>query len=323
MTTSALPIPETQRQPKADAGAAPEARVRRRSTIKKILQSDRLTGWHVIAALLLGAIGVWVTRAAWMEIYAWAKHDEEYSHIFIVLPVSLWMIWVRRMRFRHCRPSGTIIGPIVIAAGWFISSYGFNHAVQTFWLGGSVMVVLGCMLSVLGKNVLFRFFPAIAVLVFLVPVPGQFRQDIAVPLQSWTAQIAQNLLDIMGVQTQVSGNVLSINGCAVTIAEACNGMRMVFPLILISYAFCFGLPLKNSARILVLILSPLAAIACNVIRTLPTIWLYGNKPRSIANTFHTYSGWIMLPIAFLLLLGVIKLLTWAMLPVKRYTLASQ
>jgi len=293
-----------------------------KAILSKPVSTERLGAWHLVGAILLGAIGVAVTFRAWEDMYTYAKGDEEYSHIFLVLPVALWMIWVRRMRFRHCRPSGTIIGPLTIAVGWAMSSWGFNHAAQSLWHFGSVLIVLGCILSVLGKNVLFRFFPAVAVLAFLVPFPGQIRQDIAIPLQSWTAGIAQTLLEIMGVNTQVSGNVLSINGTAVTIAEACNGLRMVFPLILISYAFSFGLPLRQSVRFAVLLLSPLAAIACNVIRTLPTIWLYGNKS-PLADVFHEWSGWIMLPVAFLLLMGIIRMLRWALLPVTRYTLAAQ
>ena len=54
-----------------------------------------------------------------------------------------------------------------------------------------------------------------------------------------------------------SGSKLSINGVDVNIIEACNGLRMVFPLILVSYAFSFGLPLRNSRPFLVLLASPL------------------------------------------------------------------
>jgi exosortase len=204
-----------------------------------------------------------------------------------------------------------------------MTSYGFYHAVQALWHAGAVVVVLGCMLSVLGKNVIFRFFPAIAVLVFLVPVPGRIRQEIALPLQTWTARTAQTGLEICGVETEVSGNTLSINGKPVTVAEACNGLRMVFPLILVSYAFSFALPLRNGVRFLMLLASPLVAIFCNVLRTLPTIWLYGNKPRAVADAFHEWSGWAMLLISFLLLLGIIKALKWAMLPLTRFPLASQ
>jgi exosortase len=309
--------------PEDRAAAWDDALPAPRTTTRRWLRSDRLTAWHAVAALVMGALGVAATFEAWHDIYTIASRDEEYSHIFIVPIVALWMLWVRRMRFRHCKPSGAFVGTLMVAIGWMASSYGYTHRTQALWHAGAVVVVLGCMLSVLGKNIIFRFFPAIAVLVFLVPVPGMIRQRIALPLQTWTARTAQTGLEICGVETEVSGNTLSINGMPVTVAEACNGLRMVFPLILVSYAFSFGLPLRQGVRFVVLLASPLAAIFCNVLRTLPTIWLYGNKTRIVADTFHEWSGWMMLPIAFLLLLGIIKLLRWAMLPVTRYPLASQ
>jgi exosortase len=292
-------------------------------TLPRSFRTDRLTKWHLLAALGMGALGVLATLDAWTDIYTLASKDEEYSHIFLVPLVALAMVVVRRMRMRHCKPSGMIVGVLLVGIGWGMSSYGFYHAVQALWHAGAVVVVLGCMLSVLGKNVIFRFFPAIAVLVFLVPVPGQLRQKIAIPLQTWTARTAQTGLEICGVETEVSGNTLSINGKPVTVAEACNGLRMVFPLILVCYAFCFALPLRNSVRFLMLLASPLVAIFCNVLRTLPTIWLYGNKPRAVADAFHEWSGWAMLLISFLRLLGIIKALKWAMLPLTRFPLASQ
>ena len=292
-------------------------------TLAKTFRTDRLTKWHVFAALGMGLFGVLATWDAWHDIYTLAYNDEEYSHIFLVPIVALAMVYVRRMRMRHCRPSGAIVGVMFVALGWAMSSYGFYHAKQALWHLGAVVVVLGCMLSVLGKNVLFRFLPAAAVLIFLVPVPGRIRQAIALPLQTWTAQTAQTGLEICGVETEVSGNTLSINGRPVTVAEACNGMRMVFPLLLVSYAFCFALPLRQGVRFLMLLVSPLIAIFCNVVRTMPTIWLYGNANRAIADAFHAWSGWAMYVVSLVLLLVIIRALKWAMLPLSRFPLASQ
>ena len=286
------------------------------------LRTDRWTAWHALAALAMAAVGVLVTWEAWADIAEIAWKDEEYSHIFLVPLVGAWMVWVRRMRLRHCKPIGTLFGPLIAAAGWFISSYGFYHQYQSLWHLGAVLVVLGCMVAVLGKHLIFRFFPAVAVLVFLIPLPPGIRQAIAVPLQTWTAQIANATLGMVGVVTSRSGNMLVVNGVEVTIAEACNGVRGVFALVLVSYAFGFGLPLRNSVRFLVLLASPLVTIGCNLLRILPTAWFYGYSSESFARKVHNYAGWIMLPIAFLLLLGIIKVLRWAMLPVMRYTLAS-
>ena len=291
-------------------------------------RTERWTRTHALAAAVMGLLGVLATWDVWVDIFSKAYKEPEYSHIFLVPVVAVWMVFVRRLRFRHCKPSGTAMGFGFAALGWAISAFGYYRGYQTLWHGGAVMVVVGCVLSVLGKQALFKFFPAIAVLVFLIPVPQQYRLRVAVPLQTWTAQVAQVVLESVGVPIERSQNSLSVNGAAVNIVEACNGLRMVFALILVSYAFSFGLPLRNSVRFMVLLASPLSAIACNVVRILPTVWIYGywsNDKRvneHVGQLFHDWSGWLMLPISFVILLGIIKLLRWAMIPVMKYTLAS-
>lgn len=271
----------------------------------------------------MAALGVVVTSGAFADIFAKASSNEESSHIFLVPLVAAWMIYVRAGRARYCRPTLTILGPIIVGIGWMSWSYGYWHNRDLFYHTGAVVLVIGCVVSVLGKHALTRFFPAVLVLAFLVPVPNRWRQKLAVPLQNFTAKVSQTTMEVMGVDVQRDGNQLIVNKQPVNIVEACNGMRMVFPLILVGFAFSYGMPLKQWVRILLVGLSPLAAIFCNVIRILPTIWVYGYGSNEMGYEFHRISGWMMLPVAFLLLLTVIRVLRWAMIPVMRYTLASQ
>ncbi len=279
--------------------------------------------WHAAAALAMGVLGALVVHVALIDIYEIATHDEESSHIFLVPFVSAWMVTARRVRLRLCRPRGMWVGPLIVVLGWVAYVLGYNHAMQSVWHAGALLVVLGCVLSVLGKDVLFRFLPAFVVLIFAIPVPGLLRQKIAQPLQATTAQITQTIFETFGVAVERSGNVLMVNGHHVAVAEACNGMRMVFALVLVSYAFAFSMPLRRGVRALVLVASPIAALLCNVIRLIPTVWLYGYRSQKTADAFHDWSGWFMLPIAFVLLLGVIRMLRWAMVPVARFNLAYQ
>jgi exosortase len=188
------------------------------------------------------------------------------------------------------------------------------------------MIAVGCVMSVLGQNALTRFFPAVLALAFLVPVPGELRQQIAVQLQQATATITQAILGAFGVETRVIGNTLSINGKELIVAEACNGMRLVFPLVMITFVFAFSIPLRNSVRFVLLLASPLVALVCNVIRTVPTVWIHGqftDPAAKFPEQFHDAAGWAMLPLAFVVLMALIRVLRWAQVPVQRYTLANQ
>lgn len=281
------------------------------------------TPWHVVAAVVMAAIGAWVTRTAWQDIIEIASRDEESSHIVLVPFVAAWLFYSRRVRVRMCRPTGQWVGPLLAGLGWWMYVYGSNSAQQAFWHGGALAVVVGCVLAVIGKDALFRFLPCFVVLAFVIPVPGRIRHAIAGPLQEATAWLTQAIFETFGTAVERSGNVLSINGNLVAVAEACNGMRMVFALVLVSFAFAYSYPLRNGVRLLILLSSPLAALFCNLVRLIPTVYLYGFSTKPLADGFHDVSGWVMLPVAFVLLLGIIRVLRWALVPVARFNLAYQ
>ncbi len=290
-------------------------------TFPKALSRNGWTPWHLVQAVALMAMGLIVTWDAWTDIFHIAWRDEESSQIWLVPIVAAWLFWVRRSRIRQVQPSGMWVGTILVAVGWLLHSVGDHYLIQSFWHAGAVIVVVGCFLSVAGKDALREFLPAFAVLLVLVPVPGMIRQEIALPLQNASAHMTQAVFAMFGMAVDRTGNALSINGQELLIAEACNGLRMVFALSLVSYAFAFGIPLRGYVRALVLLASPVLAVLANGIRLIPTVYLYGYASMEVADGFHGASGWMMLVLAFAMLMGILIALRWALVPVTEYTLA--
>ena len=99
---------------------------------------------------------------------------------------------------------------------------------------------------------------------------------------------------------------------------------------MVSYAFAFATPLRGYVRLIILIASPLTALFVNFIRMIPTVYLYGNKTETVfgfegevfAKFFHDYAPLPMLFLAFFGLMGIVRILEWALIPVMRYTLAN-
>lgn len=287
-------------------------------------------GWgvqHVLLAACLLAAAIFAGLEQWKDILMIASKDEEASHIFLVIPIAVWLVWIRRIRFRRCPPKASWVGALMVVAGYVLAavSYKSEFQFQAGWHAGAVLMAVGAVVTVVGTQVVAKFFPAIAIMVLLVPIPGNLRLAIAGPLQNATARVTTGILEVMGFYVERSGNLVNINDMPVAVAEACNGMRMVFALVLVSYAFAFSVPLRNSVRLVVLLLSPVAAIICNVLRLTPTVIFYGNEtlPVGFADKFHDIAGWLMLPLAFLMLLGITRALRWAMVPTYRFTLATQ
>ncbi len=275
-------------------------------------------GWtsqRIFIALALIALSFVACYRAWADILWIAYNDEEASQVWLVLPVAAWLVWGRWTAVRRTRPVYTFLGPALVALGLAIHEFGFRTNLQIGWHGGAVLALVGAMVTVAGPSLTWRLWPAVLVFAFLVPVPGSIRQQMSLPLQVETARYAQFLFELLGMRVERVGNVFYYNNKPMMVAEACNGMRMMFALMLVAYAFAFGTPLRPSVRVALIVLSPFAAVLCNVIRVVPTIMVKGHFSEAVGQTFHNIAGWAMLALAFFLLMGFIRTLRWAEVPV--------
>lgn len=273
--------------------------------------------WHFIVAAVLVGLAVFAGWTAWVDIARLGARDEESSQVWLAVPIAIYLAAVRGARLRQTSRRHLWVGPALVAAGWGMMVVGDRELWQSVWHAGAVVMAVGGALSVLGGSLARRMLPALIALAFLVPVPARVRQHIAIPMQQTVAQTAAFTLNQVGTDVKLTGNVIQINGEEVAVAEACNGMRMTFALFAACYALAFSLPLRPWVRLLILICAPLVAVVCNVIRIVPTVWLYGNASDGLADFAHTAGGWIMLVVAFFTMLWLLKLLERSGLPIFR------
>lgn len=262
----------------------------------------------IFLAVALMALGGFATREVWADMWSVAWHDEENSYMLLAPFVAIWLAWIRRDRLRFVSPSRSLWGPVAICVGWIFISLGQRWDVDLAMHSGALIIVLGAGLAVLGREVAVAFAPAGLALIFLLPTPGTVRQQIALPLQAISAHAAQYLLDVIGVAAIRDGHLLRVNGNEVAIAEACNGMRMVSALALVTFVFVFSTPMRHRVRIGFLVLSPLVALSVNIVRLVPTALFFGYASPRTAEMFHSASGWLMLLFALLLLWIVLQIL---------------
>lgn len=266
----------------------------------------------------LSALAVFACWPIWQDISQTAVNDSESSHILLAPVVIVWLAWVRRGRARLVKPAWNMLGPLVILVGWGFAVFGFRSGVQLAEHSGAILMLFGAGLSVIGPRTVMKFAPAFGAMAFLLPVPGRVRHRIAMPLQEASAWISEQTLLLFGAPIERLGNILRINDYDVAVAEACNGMRMVAALALISYAFVFSTPMRAWVRVLILVLSPIVALLVNVLRLIPTTLMYGYSTQDAAEIFHDVSGWVMLAVALGFLWLIMATLRWLEAPIEPY-----
>lgn len=269
--------------------------------------SRKLTRVDFYIAIALSLVAMGITFDAWNSIYILGSSKEELSYVFLAPILIAWTAWERRDRWMASEPRHAWFGVLVLCGGWWLFSYGFL-ADPVLWRAGAVVTVVGAFLSVSGTDVMWRFLPSFVACIFLIPIYPNGRYQLAEPLQVATAHATQTVCDVIGINVDRSGNLLSINGVDVTVAEGCNGMRMVLTLFLVCYLVAFTTSLKTPLRILILVFSPVVAIIANVLRLVPTIWMFGHFSSETAERFHDAAGWVMTVLSFLLLMGLSHLI---------------
>jgi exosortase len=278
--------------------------------------------------LLLGLlilVSFWIASEAWIDMITRALQDPENGQALFAPIIAAFLFWLRRSRLQFIRYRPSIVGPAVLALGAACLWWGIEHDILAVWHGGAVILLIGCILTMTGLETLRQFFPVILCLFFLIPTPGVVRIALAAPLQEFATAVTILILDTSGVQAVRDGNVIMIGQPAVPVAigEACNGMRMVIALLLVVFGFVFSAPFRLETRVLLLALSPLIALTCNVIRLVPTSLVYGHASLDFALNFHWIAGLVMLPLALLILFGIVRLLTWLDIPTMSWRLAAR
>jgi exosortase len=260
----------------------------------------------VFAGVLIG-FAVLIHLDAWRDILRIGITDEECSYVLLAPVVIAWLIWVRRGEAARQLVRRGWVGLAIIGLGWLVHWYGYVHD-PVIWRAGAVLVAVGALITVLGLDVSWALAPALAACVFLIPVDPTGRINVAQPLETVAATVTQRICEVLAMNVDRAGNLLSINGRDVTIAEACNGIRMVLTLFMVCYVVAFTMRLGPIARALVLVASPVVAIVANVVRLVPTVWMFGHTSKNTAETFHDVSGWVMTGLAFAVLMGLCWLL---------------
>jgi exosortase len=277
---------------------------------------------HVIWIVALSAISIALTWRGWYDLGWLAVNDEESSHLMLVPMVAAYLIWHRWDDVLSCKPRLGWIGPAILALGIFAWEYGYRYDYRVGDHLGAVLVLAGSVACVTGDRFVLRFWSVFVLLIFLIPVPYTVRVALAVPLQRANAMIAYEILLVSGVDILRYGSVLEINGERVGVAEACNGMRSIWAVLLVCYAMAFATRIRKTARILLLAATPIIALSANLFRLVLTVLAYGYGSKSLGDTLHDMLGWGTIVLAFGFVWAIIALARWLMIPIDAPRLAT-
>ena len=240
----------------------------------------------------------------------WSDHPD-YSHGFLVGPVALLVLWRRRADLDVGSLSPTAWGWVLVAASLALRAYGFE-AGREWTEDATLLPVLAGLVLALGGWRAFRWAaPALAYLVFALPLPTRVNALLCLPLQRLAALGSRSILRLSGLWVMTEGNVLVFGSHRLEVAVACNGLSMLMTLAATVSAMILLVPMAAWKRWVLLASIIPVAVLSNVLRIVATAWCYDRFGAEVGRAYaHDAAGWLMMPTALVLVGLELAWLSW-------------
>jgi exosortase len=270
---------------------------------------------QVTAGLLVVAGFFWLYWPVMAKLVgAWAT-DDNYSHGFFIVPLAAYFAWERRRRFLAAPSHPSALGLVVVIGSIFLLAAGVIGAEMFITRISILGTLVGIVLFLFGwKRLRVLVFP-LAFLLLMIPLPAILFNQIAFPLQLWASQVGEMAIAAANVPVLREGNLLVLPNTTLEVAEACSGIRSLVSLLTLGIVFGYFADTRPSVRTLIALSTIPVAILSNGVRVAGTgIAAQRFGTAAAEGFFHEFSGWLLFVVAFLMMLGLQRLLLHAIPP---------
>ena len=264
----------------------------------------------VVSIALLSVIGFLFRELLFSSVSRWSS-EPQYSHGFVIPLMAIGLGWIRRERIvpgtARCGSLGLAILSIGVVCH-VVATYLYVEAMDAL---GFLFCIAGATQLVWGNRLFRGLWPAVAFLGFMMPLPFQIERMLSDPLQVLGASESAWYIQACGIPALAQGNTILMGNTRLGVADACSGLRMLMVFLAISVAAAIVSRRTRWEKILILMSAIPIALICNIARIVATAVAHQYVGRETADLiFHDLSGWLMMPMAMLLLYVELKLFDW-------------
>lgn len=255
--------------------------------------------WFLIA--LIGA-GVFFADGLDALLTAWAL--PEYSHGPLI-PILSGLLFLRQLKEYPVDPGpkrNRWVGVTVIVAALMLATLGKLSNISDLVAYATILWVGGILLVSFGWSTGKHFWPPVLHLVYMLPLPGVIYYKMTTSLQFISSELGVYFLRVLSIPVFLDGNIIDLGITKLHVAEACSGLRYLFPILSFSYIFAVlykgpmwhkAVLLISAAPITVFMNSVRIAVAGVIVQYYGLDWLEGFT--------HFFEGWVIFVACILLL----------------------
>ncbi len=229
-------------------------------------------------------------------------NDPQYSHGLLVPFFSAFLLW------RGWKSDALVLKPLPVLGCALLVAILAMRAVAGALLfyqldAASLLLALVAVSLAVGGVPLAKFTaPAIAFLVFMVPLPYELERNVGSPLKVIATVCSTFLLQTLGLPAIRDGNLILIDDVRIGVVDACSGLKMMVTFAAFSVGAVLMMQRSRFEKLMVLLGIIPIAILTNVLRIAATGVSFANFTDEGTRAFlHDGYGYMMIFIGLALL----------------------
>jgi exosortase A len=257
--------------------------------------------WKIgaIAAVVLAPIFVYFATARSI-VHIWDS-SETFAHGYVILPISLWLIWKRRdtLPLDQAKPYWPAL--LVLAAcgfGWLLADLAAVQVVQQYAM---VAMIPAMALALLGPRLTKAMAFPLLFLLFAVPFGEVFIE----PLINFTADFTVAALRLTGIPVLRVGAHFEIPSGSWSVLEACSGIRYLISSVTLGALYAYLTYRSRWRQTIFMLAAIIVPIVANGMRAYMIVMIGHLSGMKLAvGVDHIIYGWLFFGLVMFVMLWI-------------------
>ena len=260
-------------------------------------------GWRSALPALAGAIAL-ILALYWQTAFSmgliWWR-SETFAHGFLIVPIALWLVWLKRRDLARLAPTRDALGLAFLAGAaalWLAGAAGHVSVVQQYAM---MLMIPATVLALAGRRVALAAAFPLAFLLLGVPV----GEALIPPLMNWTADFTVAALQLSGIPVYREGLYFTIPSGNWSVVEGCSGLRYLIASLTVGVLFAYLNYRRWWKRALFVAAALAVPILANGLRAYGIVMIAHLSDMKLAmGVDHFIYGWVFFGLVMVLLFWI-------------------
>lgn len=266
--------------------------------------------------LLVAVVSVSILFSSGGEalLAAWSKPEYSHGPLIPVISLFLFLRQLKDIPVQEGDIPGRWPGVAVMAFAILFGVLGNLARIDDMTAYAIIIWIWGLVLMSFGWRTGLLLWPPVLHLIYMLPLPDTFYYKLSTYLQFISSELGVQFLRYLNVTVYLEGNIIDLGVYKLHVAEACSGLRYLFPILSFSYIFAvlYRGPLWHKA-VLLLSAVPITVLMNSVRIALAGYIVEHYGVEYVEGFSHFFEGWVIFVACVLILFG----LAWLMLFLRR------